>query len=47
MIIDREITDLKKKIELIEERVTKLEVEEVRETKEGTIREGIKRGPKK
>ena len=46
MITDREITDLKKALSLLDARVVRLEAEEAREQKEGTIRKGTKRGRK-
>ncbi len=38
--------NLAQEIESVKLRVTKLEAEEARESKEGTIRPGTKRGPK-
>lgn len=46
VVMDRQIAELSKKLNLVESRVTKLEAEESREAKEGTIRPGTKRGPK-
>ena len=44
--MDRLVEDLKKRLDLVESKVAKLEAEESRESKEGTIRPGTKRGPK-
>ena len=44
--MDRLVEDLKKRLDLVESKVAKLEAEEARESKEGTIRPGTKRGPK-
>ena len=41
------LDNLAQEIESLKARVTKLEAEEAREAKEGTIRPGTKRGPKK
>ncbi len=46
VVMDREIADLKKALSLLDARVVKLEAEEAREQKEGTIRPGTKRGRK-
>ncbi len=46
VVIDREIDNLKKALSLLTVRVARLEAEEVREQKEGTIRPGTKRGRK-
>ncbi len=45
-ISDREFGEFKAELNSLKERVTKLEAEEARESKEGTIRPGTKRGPK-
>jgi len=46
VVMDRLVEDLKKRLDLVESKVAKLEAEEARESKEGTIRPGTKRGPK-
>ena len=46
VVMDRLVEDLKKRLDLVEAKVAKLESEEAREAKEGTIRPGTKRGPK-
>ncbi len=46
VVIDREIDNLKKALSLLTARVVRLEAEESREAKEGTIRPGTKRGRK-
>jgi len=45
-VMDREIAKLNERVDLVELRVNKLEDEEAREQKEGTIRPGTKRGRK-
>jgi len=46
VIVDRELDNIKKELASIKERVNKLEAEEAREAKQGTIRPGVRRGPK-
>ena len=40
------LSNIAEEIESLKVRVAKLEAEEARESKEGTIRPGVKRGPK-
>ena len=46
VIVDRELENIKKELASIKVRVGKLESEEEREAKQGTIRPGVRRGPK-
>ena len=46
VVSDREFTEFKTKFDLLGARVAKLEAEEAREQKEGTIRPGTRRGRK-
>ncbi len=46
VVMDRELVNVNKRLDLVELRVSKLEAEEAREQKEGTIRPGTKRGSK-
>ena len=44
--LEREIETLNSRIDFLASRVAKLEAEEAREAKQGTIRPGTRRGPK-
>ena len=46
VIVDRELDNIKKELASIKVRVSKLEAEEAREAKQGTIRPGVRRCPK-
>lgn len=46
VVFDRQIDELNKRLSLVETKVGKLEAEEAREAKQGTIRPGTRRGPK-
>jgi len=46
VVMDRLVANLSKRLNLVEAKVAKLEAEEAREAKQGTIRPGTKRGPK-